>query len=122
MFSGIGFRLLAVTFAVVFAFVAESPAFANPCPVHDPAFANLASGDHHAHHATQHQRESHHCTCVGCASCVVAYTLPSTSPTFAPAIVVAGSALPLPPIEKHARCTAEHERPFSTAPPPSLIG
>jgi len=125
MTSGIGIRLIGVAFAIVFAFVTELPAFETPCPIHDPAFARLATSENHVHSAGLHQatnpnphhQKSHGCTCIGCGCCVSAFTLASTSLSFVPAAVAVGTDLPLPPIEKHSRSIAEHERPFSTAPP-----
>jgi hypothetical protein len=142
MISNAGLRVCAALFAIGFVFVTELPAFEAPCPVHDPAFATLATIDGHAHgalvtahhhaiHTPQsrtnatrdktHRQRSHGCTCVGCGTCVSAVALTPTSLAFAPATISAGTRVPLPPIEKHACSIAEHARPFSTA-PPSLIG
>ena len=145
MASSAGLRVFAGLFALSFVFVTELPAFETPCPVHDPAFARLATMHGHGHvHDTApaaarahpsptqlsrtnvkgdktHQQKSHGCTCIGCASCASPVALQPTSLSFAPATVAAGTNLPLPPIEKHACSIAEHARPFSTA-PPGLIG
>ena len=137
-------RSTAASLAMVFAFVTEAPAFGSPCPVHDPALASLsaaagqarvaASGeiaDRHSmtlhHHAgpgsnTQHHEKSHGCTCVGCSSCPSPVTLAPAALSFIPGTISAGTMVPLPPIEKHPCSIPEHALPFSTAPPPSLIG
>ena len=142
MISNAGLRMCATLFAIGFVFVTELPAFETPCPVHDPAFATLATTDGHVHGAlgtthhhaihtprsgtsntgdNSHQQRSHGCTCVGCGNCASSFSLTPTSPTFAPVTISVGTSVPLPPIEKHACSIAEHARPFSTA-PPSLIG
>jgi hypothetical protein len=143
MISSAGLRVFAALFAIGFVFVTELPAFETPCPVHDAAFARLATMGSHVHHAaagiahnhsirTQgsrtnstgdktHQQKSHGCTCVGCGNCASSFTLAPGSLSFAPATVSAATSIPLPPIEKHACSISEHARPFSTA-PPGLIG
>jgi hypothetical protein len=147
MISRAAIRLLAGPFAMAFALAMEMPAFRWPCSVHYPAFASLATAnhghqiavsnvaDHHLSHAgnhatpapansDQHQQKSHTCSCICCGSCPSPFTLAPAALTFAPPTISAGTNLPLPPIEKHARSIAEHTLPFSTAPPPpsSLIG
>jgi len=146
MISRIATRIVAASFATVFAFVTEAAAFGSPCPFHDPAFAKLATSsghasrtspssevaDHHSlaqHHQhgvpggdTHHQQKSHSCTCVGCGCCSCPVTLSTTALSFTPATISAGTATPLPPIEKHACSIPEHALPFSTAPPQDLIG
>lgn len=114
-------RSFAAAFAICFAFVTVHPAFADPCPVHEPAFANMATSGHHAHHAPSgHDSKSHHCTCTGCGDCVSAFALTAASITFAPA-VSAGSDAHVPPAPIAPDARAEHSLPFSTAPPQTLI-
>jgi len=146
MISGIATRIVAASFAMVFAFVTEAPAFGSPCPFHDPAFANLSTGSGHAgravgsgevvdrhslaqHHQhgvpggdTHHQQKSHSCTCIGCGCCSSPVTLSPAALSFTPATISTGATTPLPPIQKHACSIPEHALPFSTAPPQNLIG
>src|SRR6266566_3410553 len=149
MISRPAVRLLGALFAIGFAFVTELPAFGSPCPFHDPAFARLATANAHAHGANHsssvaghhsmpaqdyrinskdgHREKSHGCTCIGCGNCASPFALAPTSLSVAPATITVGTTVPLPPIEKHARSSAKHALPFSTAPPPpppppSLIG
>jgi hypothetical protein len=137
---GFAIRSMAASLAMVFAFVAEAPAFQSPCPVHDPAFARLSpAGDHvqltasgavaehhattqHHHGAPGHEQKSHGCSCVGCSSCPSPITLAPAALSFIPETISAGTMVALPPTEKHACSIPEHALPFSTAPPPSLIG
>ncbi|MGH7603677.1 MAG: hypothetical protein ACRENK_06720 [Gemmatimonadaceae bacterium] len=116
-------RSFAAAFAICFAFVTVHPAFADPCPFHEPAFAKLAMAGHHTHHTQGgHDSKSHHCTCVGDGTCVSAFALVPPALTFAPAIVSAGTDAHVPPAQIVADTRAEHSLPFSTAPPQPLIG
>src|SRR5437660_5490963 len=146
MISRIATRIVAASFAIVFAFVTEGSAFDSPCPFHDPAFAKLATSsghasrtgassevaDHHSlaqHHQhgvpggdTHHQQKSHSCTCVGCGCCSSPVTLSTTALSFTPATISAGTTTPPPPTERRACSIPEHTLPFSTSPPQDLIG
>jgi hypothetical protein len=116
-------RSFSAAFAICFAFVTVHPAFADPCPVHEPAFANMSMAGHHTHHAPRgHNSKSHHCTCVGCSDCVSAFALVTPSLTFAPATISAGTEAPVTQAQIAANTRSEHSLPFSTAPPQPLIG
>ncbi|MGH7651138.1 MAG: hypothetical protein ACREMS_04785 [Gemmatimonadaceae bacterium] len=116
-------RSFAAAFAVCFAFVTVHPAFADPCPVHEPALAMLAMAGHHTHHSPSgHDSKSHHCNCVGSGDCVSAFALVTPLLTFAPAVVSAATDAHVSPPQVAANARAEHSLPFSTAPPQPLIG
>jgi hypothetical protein len=115
-------RSFAGAFAICFAFVTVHPAFADPCPFHEPAFAKMVMAGHHAHHAPKgHDSKSHHCTCLGSGDCVSAFALASPALTIAPAIVSAASGAHIPPAQLAPDTRAEHSLPFSTAPPQKLF-
>jgi hypothetical protein len=136
-------RSLAGSLAACVVIVGLAPAFGEPCPFHDPAFATLAASSSHlasssassaemkvhspaahrqsnAHHGLGSHRNAHGCSCIGCGCCATSLTLNEQPLGFAPASVSAGSRAPFAPPAAPALLRADHTLPFSTAPPADL--
>jgi hypothetical protein len=136
-------RSLAGSLAACVVIVGLAPAFGEPCPFHDPAFAALAASSGHTvssspstpemrshsaaahrqsnpHHGLGSHRNAHGCSCIGCGCCATSFTLGEQPLAFAPASVSAGSLTPFAAPQVPELLKADHTLPFSTAPPVDL--
>ncbi len=144
MRRSLGTRILTALTAVVFGFVSIQPLYADPCPHHEPAVAELTAGmslaspmaepamathgteGAHNGHATHGGHAGRHdsggCNCLG-ACCGTAAVALAKLPAGVVAAIVTLRAVPTPrsAIAPSGTPRPPHTLPFATAPPASLL-
>ena len=143
-------RVLASIVAVWFGFLTIQPLYADPCPHHQPALAELAQGmaihtdagqamaaaavnhdvsgkpaanAHAMHGMPGHDGPGNQpCECLGAMCGTAPIAIAQTVVGSLPEIVTAEIATPaMPPISHTPKASPPHTLPFATAPPPAQL-